>query len=234
MKNISDHFSELEVNEELHTYTHQSNNLIPVTKLLQNFVPEFDKEGKSKSVAKKRGVSQQEILDEWEKTGSDARNFGHSVHQFAYDYGQYYVGTGSLPVPTCPEMIAIVKFFKELNPRFLPVAFEQKVYSLKYQYAGTADIVFFDGKKGFIICDYKTGKNIHKNYMGQMMLSPFHYLLDTPFNHYQLQLSLYQIPLEEHGYFVSERWVVWAKSDGTYQKLNTHNFTQMLKQHISQ
>jgi hypothetical protein len=107
------------------------------------------------------------------------------------------------------------------------------MYSKKYGYAGTADIILFDGKKGFVIVDYKTGKDLYKNYMGQMMLPPFQYMLDNPFNHYQLQLSLYQIPLEECGYFVSERWVIWLKSDSTYQKLPTHDFTSMLRQSLA-
>lgn len=226
-------FDNLIVNEDLHTYHLGDKNLIPVTTLIKDFAQEFDSQTISARVAKKRGVSQQEVLDEWDRIKIDAQDFGHQVHKFGERYGRFILSGENKPIVTCPEEKALAKFFTDLHPRFLPVTFEQKMYSVKYGYAGTTDIIFYDGKKGFVICDYKTGKDIHRNYYGQMMLPPFQYLLDTPFNHYQLQLSLYQIPLEENGLFVSERWVVWVKPDGTYQKLNTNDFSVMLRQHIA-
>jgi hypothetical protein len=80
----------------------------------------------------------------------------------------------------------------------------------------------------YITGDYKTNEDLFKNYKEKKLLEPFDFLLDCPYNHYQIQLSLYQILLEQTNFFVSERWLIYLEADGNYKKYNCYNYTEYL------
>jgi len=117
----------------------------------------------------------------------------------------------------------------------IPIAAELRVWSEFYNYAGTLDNIFYDEKKkGLVITDYKTNKDIYKNFKRKKMFPPFEGLVDMPFNHYQVQLSAYQIPIEEiSGIKVVKRLVVWVKGDGTYELLPTNDHTERIRRFIN-
>ena len=76
--------------------------------------------------------------------------------------------------------------------------------------------------------DYKTNKDLYKNFRGERMLYPFNELLNCSFNVYQLQLSLYQLALEFIGFKVIGRRIIWLKDDSSYEKINTNSYTYNL------
>ena len=61
------------------------------------------------------------------------------------------------------------------------------------------------------------------------MLPPFDMLDDSPYNHYQIQLSYYQILLQQLGFRISDRMLVWLKPEGGFEIYNTSDFTNTLK-----
>lgn len=69
---------------------------------------------------------------------------------------------------------------------------------------------------GFTVT-HNTNKDLFKNYKEQKMLPPFDKFLDCSFNMYKLQLSMYQYFLEQTGYEVESRTLIWLKPDGTYE-----------------
>lgn len=90
---------------------------------------------------------------------------------------------------------------------------------------------FLAGKS--LIPTHNTNKDLFKNYKGQTMIGPFNHLLDTPFNHYQLQLSYYQILLEQiEGLKISGRKLIWIKPTGDYLMYNLEDYTKELKQEL--
>ena len=92
------------------------------------------------------------------------------------------------------------------------------MYSEEFGIAGTADIICYNLKtKKLKILDYKTNKDLFKNYKEQKMLPPFDNFLDCSFNMYKLQLSMYQYFIEQTGYEVESRTLIWLKPDGTYE-----------------
>jgi hypothetical protein len=101
-------------------------------------------------------------------------------------------------------------------------------------YAGTADIILYNTKTDkYIIGDYKTNKDLFKNYKGKKMLLPFNGLLDCPLSKYKLQASYYQILLEQmEGVEVEERWVIHLLPDGTYKVHKPEDLTDKLKQEL--
>lgn len=54
---------------------------------------------------------------------------------------------------------------------------------------------------------------------GVTMLPPFDDMIDEPLSHYTIQLSLYSMMLENLGYDVIDRRIIWLKDDGTYEKI---------------
>ena len=62
-----------------------------------------------------------------------------------------------------------------------------------------------------------------------MLQPPFEHLEQNNFNKYQFQLSYYQIILEQTGYDVSNRVIVWLKRDGEYEIHSTTDYTKELR-----
>ena len=96
--------------------------------------------------------------------------------------------------------------------------------------AGTADIILYNKQTNkFIIADYKTNKDLFKNFKGKKLKAPFNNLLDSPFDKYNIQLSMYQILFELTGYEVENRFIIWLKPDAEYEIY----YTQDLRKEIN-
>jgi hypothetical protein len=61
------------------------------------------------------------------------------------------------------------------------------------------------------------------------MLPPFQDFPDEPLSHYTLQLSCYQMGIQQLGLPVSHRIIIWLKDDGTYELINVPDVTDRLK-----
>ena len=219
----AEQFGKLNFVEATHTYSAEKKEMPSTSKKITQWYNKFDDKKMSLYVAKKEKVTQEEILDKWQKINFEATERGTRVHQFAEDYSNKLDVT-----PTCIQTQAVVDFWESL-PAYYEIAFvELQMYSEDYWYAGTTDFVLLDLRDGsLVIGDYKTNKNLFKTYGS--MLPPFDMLDNNPYNHYQLQLSYYQILLQQLGYRISDRMLVWLKPDGGFKIYNTSDFTNTLK-----
>lgn len=149
-------------------------------------------------------------------------------------------------IPTRPKEEAVLKFWDELHPTLHFVLAETKVYSgssdkavkLNCNYAGTFDLLMYfqhptdESKSGLIIMDYKSNADLYKDFSRQnnkMLFPPFDNYYDESFGLYTLQLSCYQIPLEDIGLKVIGRRIIWVKDDGTYELIPVDDVTKQLK-----
>lgn len=216
-------FQKLKFKEGTHIYTVDEKQIPSTSSLIKQFYEDFDTEKVSYFVAKKKGISQQQVLDEWTDINLEAIERGNYVHQFAEDY------CNGLDVkPTCVQTNAVVEFWDNLPAYYELVFVELQMCNEEFWYAGTTDFVLLDKRNGsLVIGDYKTNKDIFKSY--NMMLPPFDLLEDSPYNHYQIQFSYYQILLEQLGYRISNRLLVWLKHEGGYETYNTSDFSNVLK-----
>ncbi len=150
-------------------------------------------------------------------------------------------------IPTRPKEEAILKFYNELHKDLHFVLAETKVYTgknksltnLKQDYCGTFDILFYykdpkdDSKSGLCIFDFKTNKTLKSPFSRgrkRYLLSPFTDLYEEDLSYYTLQLSCYQIPLEDIGLKVIARRIVWLREDGTYELIPLEDVTQRLRE----
>lgn len=226
---ILDYFKGLEFKENTHKYSFNSKPIkISVSGLIKNFYEEFDSHTISLRIAERDGLQQKDILKEWENTGKKASKRGNKAHTFGenYPFNKSLVATDKLEE-------AIVKFWYDLPSYIEPVIMELQMFHKEFMFAGTADILLYNTVTDtFIIGDYKTNKDLFKNFKGKKMTGVFNNLLDNPFNHYQLQLSFYQILFEQCGLKVSSRKLIWLLDDGTYNMYNMEDYTQELKQQL--
>lgn len=186
------------------------------------------------------GMSKEEILAMWKVKSDRACEFGTNVHAFGESMFYYMTGEPEKILDECKEQFdedgphprnpheeAIVKFWDDLPESFVPVLAETRVFNRNgTQYAGTFDILFYyvdapeSPKNGLVIFDYKTNEELFKNIKGQTLLWPFQDMLDQNASYYTLQLGCYQVPLENLGYRVIARRLIWVKPDGNYEKVN--------------
>lgn len=224
-KKLKNFFKDLSFKEKEHKYSVKGRPIEKsVSKLIENFYEEFDVDAIAPYSAIKAGVTTEEIKAQWAAINLESRERGHRVHAF----GEVYQYNRRLK-PSCPQEKAIVKFWSDIPEHIIPVEAELRMYHFKEFYAGTADFILYDTKANeYIIGDYKTNKDLYKNFQGKTMLAPFEYLLDMPLSHYQIQLSYYQILLEQIGVKVSKRLIVWLKLDGEYEMIFLDDVTDKI------
>jgi hypothetical protein len=226
LNRIKQPFSTLSFEEKEHKYFVEEEPIkISVSGLISQYYEKFNAHEVSAKVSQRTGVPQTMILQDWLDINKESIERGHRVHSF----GELYQFDRSLK-PSCPQEEAIVKFWQEVPEHIIPVAAELRMYHFKELYAGTADIILFDTKtQTYIIADYKTNKDLYKNFKGKTMTGVFSHLLDCPLNHYVIQLSYYQILLEQVGVQVGRRVIIWLGLDGNYTLIDTEDVRNLLK-----
>ena len=223
--NIINFFSDISLDEKSHIYKVKDKYVkTSVSKVIKRFYEPFDSYTISKRKAEKDGVKQEYLLKKWEDERVKSINKGHSLHKFA----ENFVKKCDI-VPKSKDEEAVVKFFYELPNNVKPYVTELSMYCPKYEFCGTADLILYNEiKDKFYLCDYKTNKDLFKNFNNKKLLYPFEDLLDTPFNKYQIQLSLYQMMFETSGYNIDKRKIIWINK-GNYKIYDTKNFINRLK-----
>lgn len=230
---IEHYFCRLSFEEKSHKYFIGKTPVkYSVSGVIKNFYKPFDVKTISERVALSEGVSGQEIRDRWTQIGKEACEKGTEVHLFGEDLQNNL--NVSVPIylkKLEPKKHAVFKFWESLPDFIVPVIAECRMYHKSLKFAGTADIILLDTRdNSLIICDYKTNKDLFKNYKGQRLLEPFKNKLDNPFHKYEIQLSLYQILLEQvPNVKVSKRRIIWLLEDGKYVMYDCEDLTIKLK-----
>lgn len=236
-------FSDLHFEERRHIYTLDGIILPSVSKLVESHCDKFDANQKIQtkygtktlvelSAAKTsreegRTVTTGELLARWDKKRDLRCDIGHETHSFM----EYFDGSQR---PATPWQKAGVKFFLDMSVEYDVIFREIRMYTRKYWYAGTSDLLLIHHQTGHIIvADYKTNEDLFKNYKGKTLKEPFDWALENPYNKYQIQLSYYQIMLEDIGFQVDDRQLIYLKDDGTYKMFNLLDLTSDLRQALN-
>lgn len=212
-KDLQSLFEGLYFNEQYHTYTVDGKRYPSATSMLNGFVIPFDR-GKAQWVAKSRKITKKEVLREWDENRDAAAYMGTRVHNFAEDYALANITKADNLKPSCNKELGVIQFFMDIRDRYEIISVELRMYSKEYNFAGTADLILYDKEEDkYILADWKTNKDIHKNHANQKLLHPFDDILDTPLNKYTIQLSLYEMLLKGVNIEIEERWIIWLKED---------------------
>lgn len=168
-----------------HTYTDiDGNNYTSVSKIVSKYKNKFDSDKWSKVKALQRGITQEEILEEWRLKALASTDKGTAVHKAIEEY---FVEDKESDLIN--PYLSTFQLWKKRHVFFHP---EKILYSKEYKVAGTCDMVVYSEKEDeYSILDWKTNKEIVMNNKYQKMQGICSHLDDCNFNHYMLQLNLY-------------------------------------------
>jgi hypothetical protein len=233
-----------------------------VSYVCHQFEEEADWDAIAANKAKKEGVPVEELKRKWRETNLKSTSNGTRTHLFGESYMYFFRGkTDLIPsaiketqyedgflIPYGKKEEAIASFYEDAYSvkNFYPVMAEAQIYTgvngslnLKQNYSGTFDMLFayqMRGKWKLAIFDWKTNKDLENSYnrqFGRSLLDPFGYLVEEPRSLYTLQLSAYQLGIQQLGYEVVDRKIVWLKDDATYEKIQTEDLTKDLIKALS-
>ena len=209
-------------NEASHTYTYldpQTQKPVQIFKSVTGFISQFkekfDSDAVAARVAKNRGVSKEQILNEWKGISDTAMDLGTIVHKWIEDY--YAQKNPSLPEdPIVLERVqSFLKLHREKLFKLQPIAQEFRLFSRKWGLAGTMDALFKLTEKHYV-GDWKTNKKFttdehsKKDRFAKKLLYPFEDLWDNSLNGYSIQLSLYRLIMQEEANFETDgAFLVW-------------------------
>lgn len=226
-------FSNIVVDSANHGYRIGEKNLISVTTLLKSITPEFDKDVVSQKMAERSGVSQAEILRQWEEKAVKSRDKGTRVHQYIEDVISGKVDPILQRVnDRVPEMEAFdkawVKLRAELDAKMVKQEFV--VGDEEFGVAGRVDnlmsiLVPKQSSRLACIFDWKTGKLDTDNRF-ERLLPPFDQYDNCKLNLYSIQLSLYRLVLERNkpDIKLSDGYILHLREDGSYQLYRARDF----------
>ena len=228
-------FNRLEFDEKRHIYTVNGVVQPSVSKKLKRFYNGFEaKKMAPFSAAKwnrenpdKPEKTANDILREWRENAQEAAAMGHRVHSYAEEYPTFS------REPVCNKECGVVNYYDSLDNNYGVVLQELKMHSLKFGYAGTLDLLLYNfDTDRLCIRDWKTNKDLFKNYKGKKMLYPFTTWLDCPMNHYKVQLNHYKILIEEETpYEIEDMALIWLNDeiDNNYKVYNVPDHSARIR-----
>ncbi len=175
--------------EASHTYTNEEGEVyLSGSQYAESFRKPFDKQTISSAMAKKAGVSAEEILKMWELKAEVSRDYGNAIHKALQLYEQFGGLSEALNKTTHLHdhpllKIAVESFY--VSHKGEKALSELLITAPKLKKAGRADRVQITGDKRCRIQDFKTNAEIAK---------------DLEF--YWKQLEFYQSIFEANGWTV--------------------------------
>lgn len=217
--------------------------------IMQRFENKQDWDAIAERYALERDLSPDDVKKAWHENNIISTNNGTSVHLYGENL-QRLITDGNPDnicevirpqyedgylIPYGPKQFAILSYWEELFKidTIYPLLPECKMYmplgnkyGIKEIFCGTADTTLafkYKGEWCIILTDYKTNKTLENKYNRNnhvMLLPPFNDLVDEARSHYTIQLTLYSMLLENLGYKVINRRLIWVKDDKTYEKID--------------
>ena len=174
------------------------------TQFLGKYFPPFDPDGSiAARCAAKEGVSPEEIKAKWSAKGAESCRLGTRLHETIEDTILKRDFRNTPESETEKMRFANgIKVAQALLQKTDILGVEKIVFSDRLRISGTIDLLAQSRKDGsYLIIDHKTNASIEKEpKYKKFCLAPISHLLDTSFNHYALQLNLYQYLLKYEGY----------------------------------
>jgi hypothetical protein len=156
-------------------------------------------------------------------------------------------------IPYGSKQMAVAKYYEDLYKvkNFYAVMPETQIYidaddnpyGIKTDISGTFDALFAfmdsNGKIKLSVRDWKTNKSLENTYNqanGNTLLEPFdtYEFINEPKSIYTIQLSLYELGIEQLNYEVADRKLLWLTDDCEYHKIDVKDVRKELIDKLSQ
>lgn len=218
-------FKGIDFHEEEHFYTINDYRFgISATSLIETYAQEFDSDGISQMVANKRGISQQDVLNEWKKENEFSCIKGSCIHLKAQSL---WMGTDyEIDYNTIDDNIdkdrlkkeydimskQAINFYNDYKDMYDMIQDEFIVWSKEFDIAGSIDGIMYNKyTQKCCILDFKSNKDLQfKSKYRKKMKVPLHELDDVNGQHYYVQLSIYKYLIEKYTNIkVDELFIVY-------------------------
>lgn len=207
-------FNDFKFFEDGHYYEYRGQRVgISVTRLIEEYANEFDRDGIAEKVAKRDNKTIDEVLAEWEYKNKFACAKGSNCHEFAQSLwsgnDNYYDDfDDSIEFKNANNSISIqaINFYEDYNNIYEHIQDEQVVGSAEYDIASAVDHLFYNKLTGEVdLIDYKTNSTLkgynddkkNRRYTKKMKV-PLHKIDDDAIHHYYIQLSIYKYLIEKY------------------------------------
>lgn len=186
--------------EEKHKYwTDKVSDFTSGTAFVHHFFPPFDEAKISQAVARRRGISVEEVLREWQVS----RESGTEVHYYA----ECLLNKDPLPEMVHPASKIMIKHLDIYIPRLLEnfelIETEKIVFSEKLKLSGMLDVLVKRKSDGVVfVLDWKTVTKMRmRAFNNKKGFGACIGIDDSNYWHYVIQLNLYKYLLTHyHGY----------------------------------
>ena len=219
---------------------------ISCTGFVHEFFKHFDpketiakmRRGPKWSSSKYFGMTDEQIIKEWNDNGKQASSAGTAMHLAIEQFLHGAPEEIDPAVKETAEWRYFMKFWKECGHDLEPYRSEWEVFTdslepvageRKIKLCGSIDMVFrrkSDGK--FVIYDWKRSKEIKSENPFSTGLAPLDHLPDTNYWHYTLQLNVYKWILETYyGVEVADLYLVILHPDNpSYRRMRLNILTE--------
>ena len=220
-------------------------NIPSASAIIKRFENETDWDDISYQYAVRHNIAVDKVRRTWRENNLKATNNGTQIHFYNEQlhnlimFGEKYQLPEQIKpqyedgylIPLGPKEEAGMKFWEEMMSinNMYPLIAECKMYmplNNKYGineiFCGTLFAYKSNNEWGIIQTDYKNNNSLINDFNrnnGVMMQPPFNELVDEALTHYMIQQGLYSMMLENIGYKVFGRRLIWLKDNGTYEKV---------------
>ena len=222
---IKEVFGKYSFIEEGHYYLCNGERVgISTTGLISQYENHFDSETISQQVAEKRGISQQEVLEEWRIENLHSTIKGSMIHEFAqslWENKKYKFDYSKVPEEIDIDRLKsdinllipqAINFYNDYKDMYELIGCEIYLGDEDFDECGATDQILYNKYTGGIaIIDYKTNKEIKReSYKHKKMLIPLYKFDDCNYVHYSIQLSGYKFKFEKNTKLkVDETFIVY-------------------------
>ena len=227
------YFKGIEFHEKEHFYTlHNYRFGISATSLIETYAQEFDSDSVSQMVANKRGITQQEVLNEWKKENEFSCIKGSCIHlkaqslwmntNYEIDYNKIDDNIDKERLKKEYDIMSkqAINFYNDYKDMYDMIQDEFIVWSKEFDIAGSIDGIMYNKyTQQCCILDFKSNKDLQfESKYHKKMKVPLHKLDDVNGQHYYLQLSIYKYLIEKYTNIkVDELFIV-------YFNINANNY----------
>lgn len=224
---LKDAFKDFVFFEDGHYYEYKGKRVgISVTRLIEEYANEFERDIIAERCAVKEGKSVEQILSEWEYKNQVACEKGHLGHEYAQtrwssiNYQEKIKdGLEAVKIPLEKVKKQADNFYNEYFDKLEHLQDELVVGSDEYDIASAVDHLFINKMTGgLVLVDYKTnsilkGYNDDKKTTKKMKV-PLHTIIDDALHHYYIQLSIYKYLIEKYAKVqVEEMFIVYMSEN---------------------
>lgn len=197
---------------------------ISTTGLISQYEQKFDSDTISQMVADKRGITQQEVLEEWRIENLHSTIKGSMIHEFAqslWEGKKYKFDYSNVPPEIDLDRLKsdieklipqAINFYNDYKDMYELIGCEIYLGDEDYDECGATDQMMLNKyTSGITILDYKTNKKIeYESYRHKKMLIPLHKFDDCNHVHYSFQLGDYKYKFEKNTKLkVEETFIVY-------------------------